>query len=85
VASLDDDALDALAQLLALRMAAAQPLTPAGYLAPAEASAYLGLSKKRLYDLKSSRTLEPDGDDGRTPLFTRQALDAYVAGELTRR
>ena len=52
-----------------------------GYLAPDAAADYLGVSRKRIYDLKSARTLEPDGYDGRTPLFTRATLDAYVRGD----
>ena len=88
VATLDDQALDVLAQLLAPRLAALSPErsdAPAGYLAPAAAAAYLGVTRKRIYDLTSSGALEPDGRDGRTPLFSRTTLDAYVRGELTRR
>jgi hypothetical protein len=66
---------------LAARLA---PLMPAphaadeGYLAPAAAAAYLGVTRKRIYDLRSSRALVADGYDGRTPLFTRSTLDAYA-------
>jgi hypothetical protein len=49
-----------------------------GYLAPAAAADYLGVSRKRIYDLTSSRALIPDGRDGRTPLFTRATLDVYA-------
>lgn len=49
-----------------------------GYLDPAGAARYLGLKRKRIYDLKSARVLEPDGHDGRTPLFKRETLDNYV-------
>ncbi len=52
-----------------------------GYLAPEAAAAYLGVSRKRIYDLKSMGAIEPDGYDGRTPLFTRQTLDAYVRSD----
>ncbi len=51
------------------------------YLAPEAAAAYLGVSRKRVYDLKSMGAIEPDGYDGRTPLFTRQTLDAYVRSD----
>lgn len=49
-----------------------------GYLAPAAAAEYLGVKVRRVYDLKSMGALEPDGYDGRTPLWTRATLDAYV-------
>jgi excisionase family DNA binding protein len=45
---------------------------------PADAARYLGLTRKRIYDLTSMRALEPDGRDGRTPLFRRETLEAYV-------
>lgn len=47
-------------------------------MAPGDAARYLGVSRKRIYDLTGSRALEPDGRDGRTPLFRRGTLDAYV-------
>ncbi len=50
-------------------------------LAPEAAAAYLGVSRKRIYDLKSTGAIEPDGCDGRTPLFTRQTLDGYVRSD----
>jgi hypothetical protein len=79
VASLDDAALDTLAALLAPRLAAVQTEQPAaGYMTPKAAATYAGLSIKRIYDLTSSGALVPDGRDGRTPLFTRQTVDAYV-------
>jgi hypothetical protein len=79
VASLDDAALDELAELLRPRLALSVDPPQAGYLAPAAAGEYLGLSRKRIYDLRSSGALEPDGYDGRTPLWTRATLDAYVS------
>ena len=54
---------------------------PSGYLTPDGAARYLGVKRKRIYDLKSMRLIEPDGFDGRTPLFTRDTLDAYVKRE----
>lgn len=53
-----------------------------GFLAPQEAAAYLGVSRKRVYDLTSARSLVPDGRDGRTPLFTRSTLDAYARSHV---
>jgi hypothetical protein len=49
-----------------------------GFLNPVAAARYLGVTRKRIYDLKSMGAIEPDGYDGRTPLFTRQALDRYA-------
>ncbi|UTI63341.1 hypothetical protein NBH00_18540 [Paraconexibacter antarcticus] len=51
---------------------------PDGYLPPARAAAYLGVSRQRIHQLTSGRALCPDGRDGRTPLYTRQTLDRYV-------
>jgi hypothetical protein len=55
----------------------------AGYLTPAAAAEHLGVSRKRIYDLTSSRALVPDGRDGRTPLYTRATLDEYARRALT--
>jgi hypothetical protein len=86
LAELDDAALDELARLLAPRLVAVQTDRSAeGYLAPAAAAEYLGVSRKRIYSLRSSGALEPDGYDGRTPLWSRATLDAYVRRALTRR
>lgn len=77
--------VDELAQAVAVRVAALissrQPPAPEpGYLAPAEAARYLGVTRKRVYDLRSTGALVPDGFDGRTPWFTCATLDAYVRG-----
>jgi hypothetical protein len=88
VEALHDDALGRLAELLAPRLTAIAPAASVdggGYLAPAAAAQYLGVSRKRIHDLKSMGALEPDGFDGRTPLFTRQTLDAYARGRGERR
>jgi excisionase family DNA binding protein len=73
---------EALAPLLLDRLDAGQEQAEAadGYLTPEAAARYLGVSRKRIYDLTSMRALVPDGRDGRTPLFTRETLDAYVRG-----
>jgi hypothetical protein len=75
---------EALAPILAQRLGH-QEQAPAseGYLAPDAAARYLGVSRKRIYDLTSMRVLVPDGRDGRTPLFTRATLDAYVRRTTT--
>jgi hypothetical protein len=54
-----------------------------GFMAPQAAADYLGVSRKRVHDLTSMNALVPDGRDGRTPLFSRATLDAYVRGALT--
>ncbi|WP_354700517.1 hypothetical protein DSM112329_00796 [Paraconexibacter sp. AEG42_29] len=51
---------------------------PDGYLTAAAAAAYLGVSRRRIHQLTSCRVLEPDGRDGRTPLYLRASLDRYV-------
>lgn len=73
---------EALAPLLLDRLGADQEQRELadGYLTPDAAAGYLGVSRKRIYDLTSMRALVPDGRDGRTPLFTRETLDAYVRG-----
>jgi excisionase family DNA binding protein len=44
------------------------------------AADYLGVTKKRIYDLTSARAIVPAGRDGRRPLFTRSQLDLYARG-----
>jgi hypothetical protein len=83
VRALDDAALDELTDRLEdrllERLEARKPESSSGgYLTPRAAAEYLGLTTKRVYDLKSSGAVEPDGYDGRTPLFLRATLDTYV-------
>jgi hypothetical protein len=66
------------AEILASAPADAGGERPDGYLPPARAAAYLGVSRQRIHQLTSGRALCPDGRDGRTPLYTRQTLDRYV-------
>lgn len=49
-----------------------------GYLTSRAAADYLGVSCKRIYDLKSQGAITPDGSDGKTPLYKQSTLDAYV-------
>jgi hypothetical protein len=74
---LDEIALRA-ARKVAEQIAEAQHNTYNGYLPPAAAAHYLGVSRQRIYQLTSARILQPDGRDGRTPLYTRKTLDQYV-------
>ncbi len=84
VDALDEEALDALAERLAPRLEVRLGRRPGAevgaehWMPPADAARYLGLTRKRIYDLTSMRALEPDGRDGRTPLFLRDTLDAYA-------
>ena len=78
--ALTDDALDALADRVAMRLAPLLRGQPerGGFLRPEGAASYLGVNRKRIYDLKSMGALVPDGYDGRTPLFKSESLDAYA-------
>ena len=79
IAELDADALAALAVKLAPYLPQPRVSEGAdGWLAPAAAAEYLGVGRRRVYDLKSAGALEPDGFDGRTPLWRRSTLDAYA-------
>ncbi len=53
------------------------------YLNPEAAGRYISVSRRRVHELTSTGLLEPDGYDGRTPLYRRRTLDDYVtkAGE----
>lgn len=64
--------------MLAPRSVPADRLSQSLTTAPEGAAAYLGLTRKRIYDLKSAGALTPDGYDGRTPLFRLSTLDNYV-------
>ncbi len=79
--SLDDEDVQRIARAVVELLPPPAVDAAEGYLAPEAAAAYLGVSRKRIYDLKSTGAIEPDGYDGRTPLFTRQTLDAYVRSD----
>lgn len=72
------DHLAALVEPLVAARLASEPDRNGGWLNAARAAEYLSLPKRRIYDLKSAGALEPDGYDGRTPLWRRETLDAYV-------
>jgi hypothetical protein len=74
---LDEIALRA-ARLVVDEITKAQQNAYEGYLPPAAAAHYLGVSRQRIHQLTSARVLRPDGRDGRTPLYTRESLDDYV-------
>lgn len=81
---LDGDTLTALAGLMADQIAEQlRPDTPdpSGYLSAQGAADYLGVSRKRIHDLTSMGALEPDGRDGRTPLYRRETLDDYAVSK----
>lgn len=56
-----------------------------GYLNAEAAGRYMCVPRRRIHELTSAGLLIPDGYDGRTPLYRRRTLDAYVtkAGERT--
>lgn len=78
--SLPDEAIEQLAAAvlpLVLERLAERELAPASaWLNAAAAAEYLSVPRRRIYDLKSMGVLEPDGFDGRTPLWRRATLDA---------
>ena len=83
VLRIDDRFLEALAEALADRVAErlqAPTEEDAGYLNPEAAGRYLCASRRRIHELTSTGVLVPDGRDGRTPLYRRRTLDAYVQG-----
>ena len=71
---------DALAPLVAARLAAAPTTTASPYLTVPEAAAYLRASRQRVHDLCSQGRL-PQWKDGRRSLLHRDDLDRYLAGE----
>lgn len=82
LADLDEEALGRLAERLASHMPCSSGDTLAGedrWMPPSQAAGYLGVSRRRVYDLKSMRAIAPDGYDGRTPLFRRSTLDRYAS------
>ncbi|UTI62229.1 helix-turn-helix domain-containing protein [Paraconexibacter antarcticus] len=78
LSSLDDEALDRLATLLAPRLKPeGEPTSP--WLTPDEAAARLRCARKRVYELVAADRL-PSHRDGRRLLFHRDELDAYLTG-----
>jgi excisionase family DNA binding protein len=79
IASLDDEALDRLAELLAPRLAdrTSVPATP--WIDVNGAAERLLCSKQRVYDLVHSGGLQPRRD-GRRLLFHKDDLDRYLEG-----
>jgi excisionase family DNA binding protein len=78
LAELDDDALDALAESLAPRLAARLgQVDPVPWLDVAAAAAYLTCPKSRIYALVSARRI-PHHKDGSRVLFRYAELDDWV-------
>jgi hypothetical protein len=78
--SLSPETVEALADALVPQLRANQP-SETGWLAPQAAAHYLGVSRRRIHDLKHLGKLTPDGSDGRTPLYRQETLDRYARGE----
>jgi excisionase family DNA binding protein len=79
LAELDDDALDALAEMLAPRLADRLNVGASPWLNTEGAAQYLGCTRRRLYDLVQLRMFDPRRD-GRRLLFRRADLDGYLEG-----
>ena len=78
LAELDDDALDALAESLAPRLASRLgQVDPVPWLDVAAAAAYLACPKSRIYALVSARRI-PHHKDGSRVLFCYAELDDQV-------
>ena len=77
LAELDGDALDALAEKLAPRLAERLGAAGKRWLNAEEAAEYMCCTKGRLYDLVQLRKLDPRRD-GRRLLFERTNLDDYL-------
>ena len=84
LADLDEEALGRLAERLASHMSCRSCRSKVTFahedqwMPPSQAAGYLGVSRRRVYDLKSTGAIAPDGYDGRTPLFRRSTLDRYA-------
>jgi hypothetical protein len=77
----DDRFVEALAATVAEQVADRLHGTAAegeGYLNPEAAGRYICVPRRRIHELTSAGLLEPDGYDGRTPLYRRRTLDEYV-------
>ena len=73
-----DNLADAIAERL--REQDGEP-TPEGWLDSEAAADYLGVKRRRIYDLTSEGRITPDGRDGSKPLFRRETLDRYARSE----
>jgi hypothetical protein len=71
---------DALAERIVERLGARSISVDDGFLDAEGAARHLSTSRQRIHELTSSRSLRPDGYDGRRPLYRRASLDRYVEG-----
>lgn len=77
----DDRFVEALAVVVAEQVAdrlRGEDVEGEGFLNPEAAGRYICVPRRRIHELTSSGLLVPDGYDGRTPLYRRRTLDAYV-------
>ena len=74
----DDRFVEALAATVADQVAERLRGEGEGFLNPEAAGRYICVARRRIHELTSAGLLEPDGYDGRTPLYRRQTLDEYV-------
>ena len=80
--ALDDDALEALADRLAPRLAARQPVEDDSWMTTREAAAYIGRSVTALHKLTAARAIpfEQECPRGRC-YFKRSALDTWMRSQ----
>lgn len=77
----DDTFVEALAATVAEQVAdrlQEEAAEDEGYLNAEAAGRYICVPRRRIHELTSAGLLEPDGYDGRTPLYRRRTLDEYV-------
>ena len=79
--TIPDEVVDAfverIAERLGLQRGAMAAQEPEPWISADEAAAYIGKPKGRLYDLVAQGQI-PYGQDGRSKLFRRSELDAYL-------
>jgi excisionase family DNA binding protein len=68
------------ADILSERESTSRPATVTRWLTVDQAAEYIGASRQRVYDLRSSGRLQRHGDGGRA-LVDRNELDRLIEGE----
>ena len=76
----DESWVEALANVLAERIAERLQPVDDGIVDAEGAALHLSTSRQRIHQLTSMGVLRPDGYDGRRPLYRRASLDRYVEG-----
>jgi hypothetical protein len=55
---------------------------PDAWFTPPEACLYLGIAPRTLRNARDAKRLVPDGRAGRTPVYRRSTLDAFLASKV---